>query len=431
MYLAGYRLDAKEIRSAAIFLPHASLTTTRPSIAAALVRHPDVDVALRISRGPAGSSQLILLTAVEPATAALQTCCRVLLEALGPEGAVMPTSAAEFDARVGFDAAWQARVNHAGYRHRGEVLACDFKLHAGLAGDAGAGAGAMLYQVNLRRHEPTPESERRARKALAWLDLEQPFTDPVRQMQRLLIERLRRPGWLGDEFLAIDRADALSRRIESLEEHFRQTTGRVGFQSLPVECGDFDEALNTGLTRTRLLGETSPPVVEGAEWFADDELDWLHSGAVLALARTVAATPGADEGRRVFVSYASGDYGHAAAVCKFLEDGGLPCWIAPRDINRDILPYTEAIERGIGQARAVVMLLSATANLSVHIPRELDLALERRLPIVPVRLEDVQPSGQLNYLLRTCQWLSAFDRSLPQACTELLRRLESLPDARR
>jgi hypothetical protein len=71
-------------------------------------------------------------------------------------------------------------------------------------------------------------------------------------------------------------------------------------------------------------------------------------------------------------------------------------------------------------------MLSETANLSIHIPRELDIALERKLVIVPIRLENVVPSGQLNYLLRTCQWLNAFERPREDVMGELTSRLQTL-----
>jgi hypothetical protein len=109
-----------------------------------------------------------------------------------------------------------------------------------------------------------------------------------------------------------------------------------------------------------------------------------------------------------------------------LERAGWQCWIAPRDITTTGLPYTEAIPRAIQQARAVIVLLSPSANLSVHIPRELDLALARRLPVVPLRLVDLLPTGQLEYLLRTCQWLDVFGRDCGDAMTELDCRLRSL-----
>src|SRR5215475_14596636 len=98
----------------------------------------------------------------------------------------------------------------------------------------------------------------------------------------------------------------------------------------------------------------------------------------------------------------------------------------PRDVNTTGQPYTEAIPRAIQQVRAIVVLVSASANLSVHIPRELDLGLARKLPVVPLRVADVLPAGQLNYLLRTCQWLDLFGRDQGDAMRELSERLRAL-----
>lgn len=37
--------------------------------------------------------------------------------------------------------------------------------------------------------------------------------------------------------------------------------------------------------------------------------------------------------RFVFISYASKEMEVAARVCKFLEDNGIRCWIAPRNVS--------------------------------------------------------------------------------------------------
>jgi hypothetical protein len=132
----------------------------------------------------------------------------------------------------------------------------------------------------------------------------------------------------------------------------------------------------------------------------------------------------------VFISYASGDFAHAMAACRALEDKGIACWIAPRNINETADPYPVAISRALAGAKAVVVILSDTTNLSVHVPREVDIALERRLLIVPMRLQDIAPSGQLSYLLRTCQWLDAFERDFSGVVAELLARLGAMSRSR-
>jgi hypothetical protein len=43
-----------------------------------------------------------------------------------------------------------------------------------------------------------------------------------------------------------------------------------------------------------------------------------------------------------------------------------------------------------------------------------------------VRLEDVLPTGTMEYLLAMCQWIDAFDDRMDLALTTLLERLESL-----
>jgi len=113
------------------------------------------------------------------------------------------------------------------------------------------------------------------------------------------------------------------------------------------------------------------------------------------------------------------------ALCRYLEEAGQPCWIAPRNIERTLLPYTEAISKAIASASAVAILLSKQANQSVHIPREIDLALAHCRPVVPIRIEQVLPTGQLDYLLRTCQWLDAFDQNMASASARLMQRLAS------
>jgi hypothetical protein len=280
--------------------------------------------------------------------------------------------------------------------------------------------------VNLRAHQPGSEVERGALKHLAWLELEKPFSAAVRAMQEMLVQRLRKSAWLADEYLVAGDCSDLERWLAKIREHFAQTTGRIGFPEAPVETGDFTEWLATGChTERHAEGERSLPS-RAASVFSREEFEWLLS-ADLVLDATP-SPPGSPRTARpdVFISYASGDFAHAAFLCHSLEEKGVTCWIAPRDIERGALPYPEAIQQGLSQVRVVVVMLSETANLSIHIPRELDLALERKLVIVPVRLENVVPSGQLNYLLRTCQWLNAFGRSREDVVGELLLRLQTL-----
>ena len=106
----------------------------------------------------------------------------------------------------------------------------------------------------------------------------------------------------------------------------------------------------------------------------------------------------------VFVCHASRDAGMAQRVVAALEAAGVPCWIAPRDIDPGE-SYAQAILDGLEAAPAMVLVFSAATNESPHVTRELESAVGRGTPIVPVRLEEVEPSRDLRYFIGTSQWL--------------------------
>src|SRR3974390_2807733 len=105
----------------------------------------------------------------------------------------------------------------------------------------------------------------------------------------------------------------------------------------------------------------------------------------------------------VFVSYSSQDKPTADAACAALEAANIRCWIAPRDINpgRD---YGESIINAIESARVCVLIFSSSANASPQIKREVERAVSKGLPIIPVRIEDVAPNRTLEYLISSPLW---------------------------
>lgn len=422
MYLARFEYKKLCLRTAAVGFSSAKRDAMH-GLARVLAAYPRVDAALRVTASRDGSRRLLLLCAPDAQCEELQSCHDSVLRGVPLADVWLPANGDEFDVLSAVATRHQLRVVHEGYRHGGLTLGCDFKLCAAMGAEVSA--APVSYQVNLRAHSPTAETERRVLKYLARLDLDQPFTDRVRAMQRTLAERLRQPGWVGNEYLVADDPRDLERRLQRMHTFFAETTGRIGFHQLPLEAGEFFDPLLTGAQGAFASSAHDSVVIEGAQLFGSHEIDWLCAGGFLD-GRSHGPSASGRGAASVFISYAAADYHAAATICAQLEAHGVGCWIAPRDIDNDLLPYTQAIERGISQARAVVVMVSGVASLSVHIPRELDLALARKLPIVPVRLEDVEPSGQLNYLLRTCQWLNAFDTDLATAARQLRGRFARL-----
>lgn len=110
--------------------------------------------------------------------------------------------------------------------------------------------------------------------------------------------------------------------------------------------------------------------------------------------------------KEIFVSYSSKDRTTADAVLGTLERAGLSCWMAPRDVQPGV-EYGEAIIEAINRTRVMVLVFSASANASPQIRREVERAVHKGVPIIPVRIEDVFPSRSLEYFLSSPHWLDA------------------------
>ncbi len=109
----------------------------------------------------------------------------------------------------------------------------------------------------------------------------------------------------------------------------------------------------------------------------------------------------------VFISYSSHDKLTADAACSALEAENIRCWIAPRDISpgRD---YGESIIDAIESAKVFVLVFSSNANASPQIKREVERAVSKGLPLIPLRIEDVAPNRTLEYFISSPHWLDAF-----------------------
>jgi adenylate cyclase len=108
----------------------------------------------------------------------------------------------------------------------------------------------------------------------------------------------------------------------------------------------------------------------------------------------------------VFISYSNVDKTAADTVCSILEQNGLSCWIAPRDITPG-LDFAEAIIDGIKSSKLFILVYSSNSNTSKQVIREVDRAVHTGLPVINLKLEDVPLSKQLEYYLSSVHWLDA------------------------
>lgn len=133
-------------------------------------------------------------------------------------------------------------------------------------------------------------------------------------------------------------------------------------------------------------------------------------------------------GHRVFLSYSTKDHAAAEAICKALEAAGIRCWIAPRDIVAG-QQWGGSIVSAVESSEAVVVVFSEHANASPQVTREMEIAVAKRLPLIPVRVADVMPTEDMQYFLGVSHWFNAYPKPLgsylPQIVESVRRVLAS------
>lgn len=128
---------------------------------------------------------------------------------------------------------------------------------------------------------------------------------------------------------------------------------------------------------------------------------------------------------RIFVSYSQPDRETANAIVAQLEQAGLRCWVAPRDVAPAADWAAEIID-AIAAARVMVLVFSAHANDSPQVRREVERAVHRDVAVLPFRVEDVLPSRSLEYFLSSQHWLDAFPPPMAPHLARLAAYLQQL-----
>ena len=129
----------------------------------------------------------------------------------------------------------------------------------------------------------------------------------------------------------------------------------------------------------------------------------------------------------VFISHSSEDKATADLVCNALEEAGMSCWIAPRDVRPGKF-FPGEIKRAIERCRVMVLIFSAHSNRSDHVLREIDFATRAHASIVNFRIENVALSDDLDYFLALPHWLDALTPPTKACLAQLTGSVRGLLD---
>jgi hypothetical protein len=127
----------------------------------------------------------------------------------------------------------------------------------------------------------------------------------------------------------------------------------------------------------------------------------------------------------VFVSYSTKDKAFADGLCATLENRKIRCWVAPRDV----LPgqnYAEALMEAVNASRVLVLIFSSNSNDSPHVSAEVERAVDKGIPIIPVRIENVVPTKTMENFLSSPHWLDAFTPPMEDKIEKLAETILAL-----
>ncbi len=110
-------------------------------------------------------------------------------------------------------------------------------------------------------------------------------------------------------------------------------------------------------------------------------------------------------GYEVVISYAREDRELALKLCSQMIEEGVETLTAPRVTDLDE-GFAMEIAAMLSAANTLVVLMSAHANASGQVLRELELATQNNMEIIPVRLDDEKPTGSVAYFLSDKRWFN-------------------------
>lgn len=115
----------------------------------------------------------------------------------------------------------------------------------------------------------------------------------------------------------------------------------------------------------------------------------------------------------IFISYKSEYISIVKALSHTLENEGVRCWYAPRDLdnNRAGSDYDDAICSAINNSRAVILVLSNEALCSEWVKIEIGHAQIKKKLIIPYVINEISSIHEDNGLLmrlRNKHWIDAY-----------------------
>lgn len=109
----------------------------------------------------------------------------------------------------------------------------------------------------------------------------------------------------------------------------------------------------------------------------------------------------------IFISYSTKDKQIADAICHYLEENGVACWIAPRDIVPG-LTYGASLVEALSGCVAMLLVYSHYSSESHHVGNEIEIAFDNKKTIIPFMVDKTPLNNEFKYYLSRKHWLVAY-----------------------
>lgn len=129
----------------------------------------------------------------------------------------------------------------------------------------------------------------------------------------------------------------------------------------------------------------------------------------------------------VFVSYEKETKTIADNIVNMLEQNGIRCWYAPRDV---LGQYAVSIVNAIKKAKVFILILTGRSSKSNHVLNEVETAYkqidESGLKILPFKTSDEILSDAMTYYIKRFHWIDAVSTDLDESINKLLTVTQNL-----
>lgn len=131
--------------------------------------------------------------------------------------------------------------------------------------------------------------------------------------------------------------------------------------------------------------------------------------------------------KEIFISYVKEDKTFARKLVSKLESGGYSCWISPRDI-KDNTKKPEETKKAVENCEIFLLVLSKFSENSNELTRQINIAADEAIDIIPVKIGEISKSLTNEYFLHTLEWVDVYGDGFEDAYDILLEIVEEISE---